>query len=232
MRNEWSLQSIAGGWQMLTHDPLPILAASALAITAQVVALLTINSLGKDSLWPHYLTIIGITQVLVFVIGQFARVNIISAGAQTPPSPVKVTRTVQLVVAESIRLTIQVGVGLLALTPFAILSAILAHQNLWALAAAITAIGLMLSTLLGLWIRACYAYTAHEIIINQCSFFTALRRSWTITQGDRLSLMSLNIMADVLVAAGGLLLTAGALPAYPMRDLALLHRWAHLKGHT
>lgn len=92
--------------------------------------------------------------------------------------------------------------------------------------------GAVLGTLLHAAIRGVLGFAPAEAVFGRRGGAASLRRAVSEGRGSRLLLAALWLAGDTLVLAGGLLCGAGALPGYPIADLAVLHRWSAARAVT
>lgn len=97
-------------------------------------------------------------------------------------------------------------------------------------AALVFAGGIALGGCTGAVARGVLGYAPAEVLFGGHSAVNALAAS--VQRGPRhlVAAVMLVLLGDLAMLAGALWCGAGALPGYPLGDLALLHRWSELAG--
>jgi uncharacterized membrane protein len=114
-----------------------------------------------------------------------------------------------------------VGLGL----PAVAAAAFVASHGWVTTGAAVLALGMLLATAASLAVRALFAFAPIEVVVGRRSAAAALVRSVRQVAPQLIQVAALVLCGDLLVGVGALVCGAGALPGYPITDLAVLHRW-------
>lgn len=132
---------------------------------------------------------------------------------------------VRLAVIDAVRAALATVVTAAAALPFALGAAWLSARGLYLFAAIAVGVGVVIAVGLGTLARAALAYAPALIVSGRRGLWTALTRGRPCDLPDLLTVTGLLLAGDLAVGLGGALCGAGALPGYPLADLALLARW-------
>jgi hypothetical protein len=102
----------------------------------------------------------------------------------------------------------------------------LASRGWLAVGGVLGAVGLCAGSLASTAVRSVFSLAAPEVVVGGRSALDGLAIAARRGGRELLPLAALVIAGDLATALGGLTCGAGALPGYPLTDLALLHRWA------
>lgn len=224
---EWLHQSLAGGWGALKRDPIGILLPASGVLLLQASAAMVVRGL-----WDHTdaATVVGafaVAQGVRLVLSSGLRAPMIAAGARALDRPVSgLRRAPALLVVEAVIALATLCGAALFMVPTGLASFLILSRGLelfGAIGIAITVVG---GAVVALLVRASLAYAPAEAVVAGRGAFGAIGEGWRQGRGDRIQLAMLLLAGDAMIATGGVLCGAGALPGYPMADLAVLHRWA------
>ena len=223
---EWLHQSLQGGWRTLTRDPIGILLPAAGVLLLQASSVIVVRSLWDRVDLETIAIAFCAAQAVRLLLASLLRAPMIAAGARALDRPVSgLPRAPHLLVVEAVIALATLAGAAFVMVPLGLLSFLLLSRGLdlfGAIGISVTVIGGAVAALL---VRASLAYAPVETVVAGRPAWTALGDGWRRARGDRLQLAAILLLGDVLVASGGALCGAGALPGYPMADLAVLHRW-------
>lgn len=212
------------------EDPVGILLPAAAILLLQLAAVSVVRALWFDSSLPAVAWAVGLV-VLRVIGGTVLRARLIAVGARAvgmtsaPWGRPWALLGVELVVGTIVLL----GASIVGLPILAIAAGIAAQG--WYTTGAITfAAGIGLATGTALLVRAVFALAPADVTVEGSSAVRALLQSLGRAPREIGPLLALVLVGDLLVAVGGLLCGAGALPGYPISDLAMLHRWREEGG--
>ncbi|MEZ4242117.1 MAG: hypothetical protein R3F59_39370, partial [Myxococcota bacterium] len=109
--------------------------------------------------------------------------------------------------------------------PLVALGAFVALHGWFTTGAAVGTFGLLLGTGAALAVRALGAFAPAEVVVARRSAVSALSRSVRAVAPQIVPVAFLVLCGDLAIGLGALACGAGALPGYPITDLAVLHRW-------
>ena len=226
MTGEWVHQSIGGGWRTLGRDPIGILLPTAgvllLHVAAAMVARAAWGEVDVASFVAALLVVHGVRILLTSPL----RAPMIAAAARALDRPATgATRALQLLVVDLITGLLQILVAALIAVPVGGLSVLVLERGLHLFGAIGIGVALVGGAAASLLVRAALAYAPAEVVVARKGPFSALAEGWRVGKGDRLQLAIVLLFGDVALALGGAMCVAGALPGYPLADLAVLHRW-------
>lgn len=225
-RKEWVHQSLRGGWQTLKREPIGILLPAAGALLMHVAAGMIVRSTWGVELTRIVLVGLAVT-ALVRVAGAVFRAPMIAAAARALDlSATGVARAPQLAIVELLTTLAQLIASAIIVVPLSVATTVLAARGLHLLAALCLSVAAIGGTAIVLLVRATFAYAPAIVLVSRKDPIRALIEASKLARGDWLQLALLLFLGDALTGFGGLLCGAGALPGYPMGDLAVLHRWA------
>lgn len=207
------------------EDPVGILLPAAGILLLQLAVITVIRALWFDTSRPTIAWAVGL--VLLRVLGgTLFRARLIAVGARAsgmssaPWGRPWALLGVELVVGVLVVLAAAI-VGL----PIVAISVGITAQGWYTTGAVTFAAGIGLATGAALLVRAVFALAPAGVIVDGSSAVRALLQSVSRAPREIGPLVTLVLVGDLLVAVGGLLCGAGALPGYPISDLAMLHRW-------
>lgn len=226
MAGEWVHQSIGGGWRTLGRDPVGILLPAAGVLLLHVgAALIARAAWGDVDLGSFALALLAVHAARVLLTSPL-RAPLIAAGARALDRPATgSTRALQLLVVDLVTGALQLAVAALIAVPVGALSFLLLERGLHLFGAIGVGIALVGAAAASLLVRAALAYAPAEVVVARRGPLSALAEGWRGGRGDRVQLAIVLLFGDLAVAGGGALCGAGALPGYPLADLAILHRW-------
>jgi hypothetical protein len=241
---EWTWQSLGGGWGVLKRDPIGILLPASGALLVHVAGVMAVRAAWYEppavgaagyalSDWGALAALAAGVQLARILLGSAFRAPMIAAGARALDRPASGLRGALPLVAVDL---VVGGLELLAAAivgvPLGGLAFLALTRGLALLAALAAAAGLVGAATIALVVRASFAYAAAEAVIDRHPPWKALGNAWTRARGDRVQLMVLLVTGDALLGVGGALCGAGALPGYPIADLAVLHRWTRREAEA
>lgn len=219
---EWTHQSLRGGWSAMGRDPIGILgpAAGVLLVQAAVMAVLRgVIFAGTPA------SFLGIALIGAVVLQAPLRLAMLRAGGRALGSDgTRLGATLSLLVVDGVTLLVQAVLASVVLVPTLFLATVALSREVPLLAALIAGFGLVISALLWVLARSLFAYAPARVVAGSGPF-RALRDGFSDASGDRVQVLAIAAVGDVMFALGGLFCGAGALPGYPFADMALLHRW-------
>ncbi len=219
-------QNLSGAWRRMTTDPVGVLLPTAAALLVDV-GVLGAARLAWDPTAPGRFAAIaaalGLARVLL---GAPLRGLALAAGARAGGANARgASAAPALVVVELLTLTAGALVGGSFGGPIAGAGLFLASRGVVAPGVALAAAGAIVWATLDLVVRAALAYARPEVVVAGHGPFEALSRASEGAGPHIAALLAILFSGDVLRAAGSLACAAGALPAAPMADLAVLDRW-------
>ena len=212
------------------EDPVGILLPAAGILLLQLAAITVIRALWFDATLPVVRAAIGL--VLLRVLGgTLLRARLIAVGARAAGMrSAPWGRPVALLGVELVVGVLVVIVAAVVGLPILAISAAIAAQGWYTTGAVTFATGVGLATGAALLVRAVFALAPAGVTVEGSSALRALVQSVGRAPREIGPLVTLVVAGDLLVAVGGLLCGAGALPGYPISDLAMLHRWREERG--
>ncbi len=209
----------------MTYDPMGVLLPAACALLVDVGL-----GVGLRFAWgdPWFLALIPAAVVARPVLQAPFRAAMLAAGARAvrPDADAGVLASVRVAFVDAVRGIVSAVVAGAVLVPVALVGSWLATRGLYLFAAIFVAAGLVFAATAALLVRAVLAYAPVDVVVGRCGAFEALGRSWTTLSAD-VAVTALFLLAgDVSTGLGGALCAAGALPGYPLAELALVSRWA------
>jgi len=223
--------SVRGAWRTLKRDPVMIgLPAAGLllidvltAIGIRDIAMATTWSAGADHV-ARGLGLIGGLEFAAFLVGVPLRAMMIAAGARALGREAGgLTRTGSLLVVAlaigSLRVAITVVLG----APAILLVIFLAGHGWIGLAVAGLALAILGIGVLRFGVRALFGYAPILAVADRAGPVEALREG--MPGPDLLGVTMALLIGDGATVLGSLCCGAGALPGYPIADLAILHRF-------
>lgn len=230
MRTEPIVASLRGGWAMILRDPIGVLLPAAGMLLLQAAILVCAQAWWSElGTWTLIATIAGLSAARVLVASPL-RASMLAAGARQVGRSFRVLgRSPALAVVWLICGGLELGiVGALLSTAAVPAWWLLARGTYWG------AVLLMMTTapailLVGVVARTAFAYVAIEATAGRQpldrAFGTGLRKAGR----DWLPVLSILSVGELAVALGSLICGAGALPGFPLAELALLHRWSSME---
>lgn len=228
MARPWVHQSFLGAWGVLERDPIGVLLPAAGALFVQIVAIGVLRVVwGRADLFAVLMVVLAGHVGRVVLASPF-RAPMIAAGARALDRPaIGWPRALPLVAADLLVSALELLAAAVVAVPLAGFAALATQRGVYvggSLFVALAAIGAAVAALL---VRAAFAYAPAEVVVGGRAALPALARAWRKGSGDRLQLAALVLGGDLVFALGGALCGAGALPGYPVGELAVLHRWVH-----
>lgn len=221
--------NVAGAWRAMCHDPVGVLWPAAAVLALQAAGALLLQQLLRTGQLEMLLTTIFAVSLIRILLGAPLRSRMLGAGARamglTADDRWIALLGVHLIVGP---LQLSLATGIVALGTG--LTTVIAAHGLPTLASFAWFCGWLGATLVALGIRAIFAYAPIEVLLRGRSALGALRRSAVRGPADTLAALVLIGIGDLAVLSGTLTCGAGALPGYPLSDLALLDRWR--RGRT
>ena len=229
MGREWLHQSVRGGVGALHRDPIGILLPAAGALLVQVAWALSVRF--AWTLWalPETVVFGAAAYVSASAFSSLFRAPLIAAGARALDVPASGWRrfpalfVVQMVVA-----AVALAFAAVIAVPAVLAALLLASRQLFLFAAVLLGLGAVGAAFAGLAVRAMFAFAPIEAVLGGQGPLRALALGVQKSRSDRVQLLILILLGDILVGFGGLFCGAGALPGYPFSDLALTHRWLRI----
>jgi hypothetical protein len=219
-----------GAWTTIGRDPIGILVPAATALAVEAALIVGVRSFAVSLVSVAGLVVAAVIVRLIVQAPVRAAMIAAAARAQDVPAEAGIGRTLTLLAVDAIRGLLAVVAAAIVGVPLGAGAMWLASRDLFLFAALVASTGLVLSALVGLLARATVAYAAPEAVVGGLGPVAALREGWAEGQGDWPQLALLLLAGDVAVGLGGALCGAGALPGYPIGDVAVLHRWARRRG--
>ncbi|HHO54722.1 MAG TPA: hypothetical protein ENK18_28590 [Deltaproteobacteria bacterium] len=224
-----SVSNIAGAWRALCHDPVGVLWPAAAMLSLQAVGALALQRILHSGRLDALLTVFLATSLIRILLGAPLRARMLKAGARSMGLDTN-DRWIALLGVHLIVGPLQLGLATGSVILGTGIAAGIAAHGLPTLATLAWFLGWLGGTLAALVIRAIFAYAPLEVLLRGCSAIQALRRSAIRGPVDTLAAALLVGFGDLAVLLGALTCGAGALPGYPISDLALLDRWR--RGRT
>jgi hypothetical protein len=224
---EWAHQSLAGGYRLLGRDPIGILLPCGAALLAQVLAMMAVRGAVSELDPTGVLTLALAALAVRLVIGGILRAPTLAAGARALDRPASAALAIPGVVfIDLLVAALELLAAAIPLVPAVALALFALSRGIPLLAAILAGGGAVLAALAILVVRALFAYAPAEVVVARKSAPAALAASFSRARYDLPALVLLLLAGDVAVGLGGAFCGVGALPGYPLSDLAVLHRWA------
>ena len=219
---------IRAAWRQLTGDPLGVLAPTGGVLLIQLAAAHVLRTTLWDvPWWRAALLAVGI-ELSRQVVAAPLRALTLRAGARVLGRPIRggwIAGSASLVGVELALGLATVLVAGVLVVPTAFLAAFLASRGIETAAVLVGACGLLAALALTLVVRSVLAYARPEAVIGGQAPLAALSAGLELGQADLLALVGIHVLSDTAVALGTLPCGVGALPTYPLADLAVLSRW-------
>lgn len=227
---EWLHRDAIGAWDIIGRDPIGVLAPAAAALAVEATLAFGIRAYATS--WLTVVELVAAAVVVRWIVQAPFRTAMIAAAARAHGLAAEATvgRVLALLGVDAIRGIASVAAAAMIGVPLGAAAVGLATRDLFLFAALIGALGAVLAALVGLMVRASFAFASPEAVVGSSGPFGAIRRGWSASGGNRLQIAALLLAGDVAVGFGGALCGAGALPGYPIGDVAVLHRWARRRG--
>jgi hypothetical protein len=204
------------------RDPIGILAPAAgvLLVQAAVIGVLRgVVFSGTPA------SLLGFALLAAVILQAPLRLAMLRAGGRALGSDgTRLGATLSLLVVDGVTLLAQALLASLVLVPAMFVATIALSREIPLLAALIAGFGLVISAVLWVLARSLFAYAPARVVAGSGPF-RALRDGFSDASGDRVQVLAISAVGDLMFALGGLFCGAGALPGYPFADMALLHRW-------
>ncbi len=215
-------RDLSGAWGALTKDPVGVLLPAA-ALLLIDVAVTTIAPLPTAT--PAFAAAIAIWLALRSVVRTSLRLSMLRAGARAleEQPQIRWNSWISLWLVDTVRGTAATAVAAAVFVPTALMITWLFRHQLQVLAGLVIAVAALLGLLLWLIARAIFAPAVSEVILGKGPF-RALIDGVTLGKGQFPAIGVLIVAGDLATGLGGALCGAGALPGYPITDLAVLHR--------
>lgn len=212
-------------WSAMTYDPLGVLLPAAGALLVDVGLGVSLRLVWGD---PGFVAYVGAALLVRPLLQAPFRAAMLAAGARAvrPNADAGVLSSVRLAFVDVVRSVVSVALAGLVLVPVALVGTWLASRGLYLFASIFVAAGLVFAATLALLGRAVLAYAPVDVVVGRCGAFEALGRSWTTLSPDVAVTALFLLVGDVATGLGGAMCAAGALPGYPLAELALVSRWA------
>lgn len=218
--------SLARALATLRDDPIGILLPAAGLLLLQVLAVMVVRGALDAGIGALAVAVVAVVAARVLLgaplrsrmIAQAARARGIAVGPWGRPAALL---GVHLLTAA---LVAPPALGVAAAAVLA--AAFVAGQGWFTTGAFVLAFGLLVATVLALAVRGVFGLAPPLAVVGGRSAVAAMSGSFRHARAEGLRLFVLLAIGDLLVAVGALLCGAGALPGYPVADLAVLDRWA------
>lgn len=216
-----------GAWRTVQHDPIGVLFPASGLLLLQVLGALLARAVW-DGVGPREaVATFFVAAAVQSVIGAPLRSRMIAAGARAHGLRVRPWgRPAALLGVQLVTGPAHLGAGLAVALPLLGVAAGFASEGWLSTSSVVAAAGVCGGTLASLAVRGLLAWAPIEAVVGGASGLGALWRSVVRGGRERPVAFSVVLLGDLLVAFGGLICGAGALPGYPIADLALLHRWS------
>lgn len=226
MGAEWAHNSLRHAWWTLQRDPVRILLPSAGALLLELAVAIGLRSVFPLVELGVWLELWAASRVFVVLAQSPFRASMLRAGAEAMNQPSGGVARFPHLAAVSLVIQLLYVLATAALAvPALVLAFWLWRRGLDPLAGLVLGVGVTAGTLLGLFARSLFAYAPIEAVVHRKNAFAALRDGFRAGGGDRVGTLLVLFGGDLAFGVGGALCGAGALPGYPLGDLAILHRW-------
>ena len=222
------LANLAAAWRQLTGDPVGVLVPAGGALLLQLVGMRLCQALVGEMSWGSLLLAVAGIELVRRIAVAPLRALILRAGARVLERTAAtgwVRGALSLAVIELVVGLVVGLVGAVIIGPSLFVAALLVARGAPTAAVIVAAAGALLALLLTLLLRALFAYAVPEAVIGGKGPIDALSSGFELGQNDFVALVGLLFAGDVILAVGTLPCAVGALPAYPIADLAVLSRW-------
>jgi hypothetical protein len=218
------MADLFAGWRAFQHHPvgigLPVVGALLVdALTAAAMAWLWQGGAG----WPGLVLGGCGLAVLRAAVQGVLRARWLAAGAAAMGHPLP-ARTAPVIGVHLVTLVAQAGAVVVVLLPMGAVGVGLLYAGWYSLGSGVVAAGVSLATLASFAVRVALATAAIEAALRGASGLGAVRNAMGWARSNPLSTLGLVLSGDSLILTGSLFCGAGAIPGYPMTDLALLRR--------
>jgi hypothetical protein len=226
VRREPLRKSLIGAWKIQKQDPVGILLPAGGILFLQIAASVVFRGWYAEMQWSYQVLLL-----LSLYLGQFLlmtplRAAIIGAGSAVMGKEVLSSlQTPALLFVHFVIAVFQTVLVAIIITPTLLLTGLIASQGWFATSTIVLALGTLAATAVAFFVRVFFAYAPFEAIVNGRDGGRALY--YGFVGKDLIGVTLLMLTGDFLLAIGVLFCAVGALPAYAIGDLALLHRWSN-----
>lgn len=209
----------------MTYDPMGVLLPAACALFVDVGLGVALRLLWGD---PWFFAFVAAAVVVRPVLQAPFRAAMLAAGARKvrEDADAGLLATARLAFVDAVRGVVAIVFAGLVLVPVGLVGAWLASRGLYLFSSLFVAVGLVFAATVALLGRAALAYAPVDVVVGRSGAFEALGRSWATLSADVVVTALFLLAGDVATGLGGAMCAAGALPGYPLAELALVSRWA------
>jgi len=215
-------KDLSGAWTALTRDPVGILLPAAGLLLFDVLA---VRWLPWPSPTDEYAVMLAVFLGIRTLWQATLRWTLLAAGARALNArPLFRWHSLpSMWLIDGFRNLVSILVGIATLAPLALVTLWLFRQQLQVIAGFTVAGGALFSLLLWITVRALLAPMVAEVILGKPAW-KAMIDGLRYSKGQFAAVGVLIAAGDLLTGVGGALCGAGALPGYPISDLAVLYR--------
>ncbi len=216
--------NLGRAWRVERDDPAGVLLPAAGLLMLQVLAAMAAQRGWGVGGWQGVVVVLAAATAVRVVVGAPLRAWMLVAAARSMGIAAR-ARWMALLGVQLLVGPLQVLLAGACLAAGGVIAGIVAGHGWYTTAGLLGFLGLVAATLVTLVVRTLFAYAPVEVVAAGRSGTGALWASLQRTPADALAILLLLGIGDLLTALGALACGAGALPGYPISDLALLDRW-------
>jgi len=212
-----------GGWRALGQDPIRIGGPTAGLIGVELLSIAALRAAWTPS-WFDLAVVILLIGAARVTIGTPLRSALLTRGAKTVGLVPRGARHLPgLWLVLGVTAATSAVAALMVALPLLFMGVTLATRHWYGIGALVGALGVLGGGLAALAVRAAFAWAPLSVVVSGLPGHVALRASLAEASADPLTPLLLVAGRDLLTTLGGTCFAAGALPGYPLADLALLH---------
>jgi hypothetical protein len=219
------MQDLLGAWRMVRSHPFGVLLPAAVDLALGVLLFVHVgDAVRARGIAVGIATWVAARLLLSLLVVPLRGMRIV-AGATAVGHPVAGVRAGPLLVVGAVAGLVRVVVLLVVAVPAIAAGLALADSGWIGTALGLAALGVIAAQVAALAAESILAGAPIEVVVGGKSSLRALRQS--IVQAPAAALPRFLLLAAGRSAAltGALVCGAGALPGYPLDDLAVLHHW-------
>jgi len=222
---------VRGAWRTLKRDPVKIGLPAAGLLLLDVAVAIGIRELALSATWEPNLAAIAwflgpvaALELCAFLVGVPLRAAMIAAGARALGREVNGLARAPALLGVALAIgSLRVALTAVLGTPAILLVIFVAGHGWYGLAAAGLALAILAIGVLRFGVRVLFGYAPILAVADGAGSVRALQEG--PPGSDALGVGLVLFIGDSATVLGSLCCGAGALPGYPLADLAILHRW-------
>jgi hypothetical protein len=218
------LSNLTSTWRAMKADPVGILLPTAGVLLVQLTGSIALRQAWPQSTWLELGGVAVVVHAAGIVLSAPLRAAILGAAAEARGRPVvsslraPALAIVLILTAALQTLLVAASLGIGALAAMA-----LSTRGMYTLSTLAVAAAVLFAALLSLLVRAVFGFAPAEAVVAGKGGFRAMWHGISGSQVIQVALLLL--IGDIALALGSVCCGVGALPSYPIGELAVLDRW-------